>query len=136
DLPTPVPGRPAYGAVPLPERLGRYRIQRQLGRGAMGTVYLAHDSQLDRQVALKVPHFAPADGPEIRQRFLREARAAATIEHPNVCPVYDVGEINGTPYLTMAYLQGQSLAHLLAGSTKLPERQAASLVRQLTGALQ
>jgi serine/threonine protein kinase len=135
-LPTPVPGLPAHGAVPVPERLGRYRIQRQLGRGAMGTVYLAHDSQLDRQVALKVPHFTLADGPEVRQRFLREARAAATIEHPNVCPVYDVGEINGTLYLTMAYLQGQSLAHFLAGSTRLPERHAASLVRQLTGALQ
>jgi hypothetical protein len=124
--------------VPLPrlERLGRYRIQRELGRGAMGTVYLAHDSQLDRCVALKVPQFSAADGPEIRQRFLSEARAAATIEHPNICPVYDVGEIDGTPYLTMAYLQGQSLAQLLEGRSSLPERQAAYLIHQLTAALQ
>jgi hypothetical protein len=127
---------PARGAVPWPERLGRYRILRELGRGSMGTVYLAHDSQLDRPVALKVPQFTAADGPEVRQRFLSEARAAATIEHPNVCPVYDVGEIDGTPYLTMAYLPGQPLARLLAGAAPLPQRQAAGLVRQLTAALQ
>jgi hypothetical protein len=119
-----------------PERLGRYHILRELGRGAMGTVYLAHDSQLDRPVALKVPQFTAADGPEMRQRFLSEARAAATIEHPNICPVYDVGEINGTPYLTMAYLQGQPLAQFLEGRLPLPERPAASLVQQLTAALQ
>jgi predicted Ser/Thr protein kinase len=136
DFPTPVPGGGARGVVPPPERLGRYRVVRELGRGAMGTVYLAHDSQLDRPVALKVPQFTDADGPEVRQRFLREARAAATIEHPNVCPVYDVGEVNGTPYLTMAYLPGQSLARLLEGGAPLPERQAASLVRQLAEALQ
>jgi hypothetical protein len=127
---------PPAVAVSLPERLGRYRILRELGRGAMGKVYLAHDAQLDRQVALKVPTFSAGDGPEVRQRFLSEARAAASIEHPNVCPVYDVGEINGAPYLTMAYLQGQSLAQLLEGSAPWSERHAATLVRQLTVALQ
>ena len=136
DPPTAVQDRPASGPVPLPERLGRYRIVRELGRGAMGAVFLAHDSHLDRTVALKVPVFTAADGPEVRQRFLTEARAAATIEHPNVCPVYDVGEIDGTPYLTMAYLQGQPLAQLLERSAPLPQRQAADLVRRLTGALQ
>jgi hypothetical protein len=136
DLRTPVPGGLARDAVALPEWFGRYRILRELGRGAMGAVYLAHDSQLDRQVALKVPQFTAEDGPEVRQRFLSEARAAATIEHPNVCPVYDVGEVNGTLYLTMAYVQGVSLAQLQVGATPLPERQAASLVRQLTVALQ
>jgi hypothetical protein len=129
------PGLPV-APVALPDRLGRYRVLRELGRGAMGTVYLAHDSQLDRQVALKVPQFSPADGPEVRQRFLSEARAAASIEHPNVCRVYDVGEINGAPYLTMAYLQGQPLAQLLEGSAPWSERHAATLVRQLTVALQ
>jgi hypothetical protein len=136
DLPTPHSSGPARGDVRLPERFGRYRILRELGRGAMGTVYLAHDSQLDRRVALKVPQFTAADGPEVRQRFLSEGRAAATIEHPNVCPVYDVGEIDGTPYLTMAYLRGRPLAQLLEGPAPLSGRQAASLVRQLTVALQ
>jgi hypothetical protein len=136
DVPTPFPAGTAFRAVSLPEKFGRYRIVRELGRGAMGAVYLAHDSQLDRMVALKVPQFSAADGPEIRQRFHSEARAAATIEHPGVCPVYDVGEISGTPYLTMAYLQGQPLSHILEGTKPLPERKAASLVRQLTAALQ
>jgi predicted Ser/Thr protein kinase len=130
----PSPRQP--GAAPSPGWLGRYRIVRELGRGAMGTVYLAHDSQLDRLVALKVPRFSDADGPEVRQRFLREARAAATIEHPNVCPVYDVGEVGGTPYLTMAYLPGEPLSQRLAGQKCLPARRAASLVRQLADALQ
>src|SRR5437879_5678441 len=62
----------------------RYRIVKQLGHGGMGTVYLAHDTRLDRQVALKVPHFGPDIDPEILQRFYREARAAATFVHPNV----------------------------------------------------
>jgi Protein kinase domain len=132
---TPVSGGLAHCAAALPEKFGRYRILRELGRGAMGTVYLAHDSQLDRPVALKVPQFTRADGPEARQRFLSEARAAATIVHPNVCPVYDAGEINGTLYLTMAYLQGPNLGQLLEAATPLPEQQAASLVRQLSVAV-
>jgi hypothetical protein len=107
----------------------------------MGTVYLAHDSQLERPVALKVPRFSADDGPEVRQRFLSEARAAATIEHPNICPVYDVGESDGILYLTMAYLEGPSLAQLLQerndrGTTPLPPRQAVALVSKLARALQ
>jgi predicted Ser/Thr protein kinase len=136
DQLTPLPERLAQDEVAPPKQLGRYRIVRELGRGAMGTVYLAHDGQLDRLVALKVPQFTVDDDAELRQRFLSEARAAATIEHPNICPVYDVGEINGTPYLTMAYLQGQPLSQLLEGQTPLPEREAAALVQQLTFALQ
>jgi serine/threonine protein kinase len=131
---TPVPGGAIRGSVSVPEQFGRYRILREVGRGAMGTVYLAHDSQLDRLVALKVPQFTAAEAPELRQRFLTECRAAATIEHPSICPVYDVGEINGIPYLTMAYLQGQPLAQLL--EAPMPERQAASIARQLALALQ
>ncbi len=97
----------------LPERFGRYRIVRRLGNGAMGTVYLAEDTELNRQVALKVPHFGPSDGPEVRERFRQEARSAAALSHPNLCPVYDVGEIDGTPYLTMAYVEGATLAEVL-----------------------
>src|SRR5262245_20273999 len=65
-------------AAELPEQFGRYRILKRIGRGGMGTVYLAHDTQLDRQVALKAPHFSLGDDPEVLQRFQREARAAAT----------------------------------------------------------
>jgi predicted Ser/Thr protein kinase len=136
DAPTPLSGLPAGPAVALPETFGRYRIVRKLGQGSMGTVYLAHDGQLDRQVALKVPRFSASDDREMRQRFLSEARSAATIEHPNICPVYDVGEIDGTPYLTMAYLEGQPLTRLFQGATPMSARAVAALVAKLALALQ
>jgi serine/threonine protein kinase len=115
---------------PLPERFGRYRIIKRLGAGGMGSVYLAEDSQLGRRVALKVPHFGPEDGPEARQRFFREARTAATLDHVFLCPVYDVGEVDGLCFLTMAYIEGQSLAEKIP-TAGLPFRQAAALVRKL-----
>jgi Protein kinase domain len=136
DFVTPTVSPTTPGAAPLAGRLGRYRIVRELGRGAMGTVYLAHDSQLDRRVALKVPLFTADDGLVMRQRFLSEARAAATIEHPNICPVYDVGEIDGTPYLTMTYLQGEPLSRMLEDQAPLPPRRAVALVRRLAVALE
>src|SRR5438105_9434707 len=101
-------------ARPLPEEFGRYRILRPLGQGGMGTVYLAQDTQLDRLVALKVPRLGDDDqlAPEDLKRFFREARAAASLMHPNLCPIFDVGQVDGTPYLTMAYLEGRLLSAL------------------------
>src|SRR5690349_10626314 len=93
----------------LPRPFGRYRLLKQLGQGGMGSVYLAHDPHLDRSVALKIPSFSAADGADLLKRFYREARAAAAVTHPNICPVYDVGDVDGVPYLTMAYIDGQSL---------------------------
>src|SRR5579871_4172156 len=118
----------------LPAPFGRYQLQKLLGRGGMGAVYLAHDSQLDRFVALKIPLFAPEEGSQLLARFYREARAAATLHHANVCPLYDVGEVDGVPYLTMAYIEGKSLAAYLRGKTLMP-RQSALLVRKLALAL-
>jgi predicted Ser/Thr protein kinase len=133
--PPPEPSvRPRPAAGGLPEQFGRYRIIRKLGQGGMGTVYLAHDAQFDRPVALKVPHFSPDDGPEVVERFYREARAAAVLHHPNFCPVYDVGAIDGTPYLTMAYLEGRSLAEIVREGP-LPPEQAAAVTRTLAAAL-
>jgi serine/threonine protein kinase len=97
---------------------------------------LAHDTQLERPVALKVPIFTAEDGPDVLKRFYREARTAATILHPNICPVYDVGEIDGIHYLTMAYIEGKLLWNYIAGGRPLPCRQAAALVRKLALALQ
>jgi serine/threonine protein kinase len=120
----------------LPATFGRYQIVRLLGQGGMGTVYLAHDTQLDRQVALKIPQFSATDGPSVMERFFREARAAATLHHANICPVHDVGEINGTQYLTMAYIEGRPLAQLIRPNMKpLTPRQAATLIRKLALAL-
>src|SRR5262249_10509671 len=95
----------------------RYWILRELGRGTMGTVFLAQDTHLcGRQVAMKVPHFRPGEGPETLARFYSEARWAATVEHPNICTLYDVGENGGIPYFTMAYVEGPTLADKIKGA--------------------
>jgi hypothetical protein len=119
----------------FPAPFGRYRILELLGKGGMGAVYLAHDTQLDRPVALKVPQFEAADEPQVLERFYREARAAATILHPNICPLHDVGEVAGTPYLTMAYIEGKPLSEFAAARPLTP-RQSGLLVRKLALALQ
>src|SRR6266481_6464573 len=93
----------------LPEQFGRYRILKKLGHGGMGSVYLAQDTQLERPVALKVPHIEADDEPSVLQRFYREARAAAALNHPNLCQVHDVGAHGEIPYLTMAYIEGRTL---------------------------
>lgn len=120
----------------LPPTFGRYRIQKKLGQGGMGAVYLAHDTQLDRPVALKVPQFRDEEGREIIERFLREARAAAKIQHPNLCPIYDVGEIGGIHYLTMAYIKGHLLSAAIRPGKPAPEPWIARMVRTLALALQ
>ncbi len=93
----------------MPEMFGRYRIEKQLGQGGMGSVYKAYDTELHRHVALKVPQFGPDEGAEVLERFKQEARAAATLRHTNLCQVYDVGAIEGTNFLTMEFIEGQSL---------------------------
>jgi class 3 adenylate cyclase/tetratricopeptide (TPR) repeat protein len=123
------------GVVGLPEQFGRYRIHRQLGRGGMGTVFLAHDTKIDRPVALKVPHPEVAQDPHALERFYREARSAGKLRHANICPVYDVDAIDGTPYLTMAYIEGQPLSNLMTNYPGQP-RQTAALVRTVALALQ
>jgi hypothetical protein len=132
-------GSPRTPAEPLPEEIGRYRILASLGTGGMGTVYKAHDPQLDRVVALKLPHFLgpPRDRALLAQRFQREARAAAQVWHPHVCPIYDVGEHDGQPYVVMACLDGESLADRLTGQRRVDDvGQAVALARQVLDALE
>src|SRR5258708_24435881 len=100
----------------------------------MGRVYLARDTQLDRLVALKVPQLEAGDRSVVRERFYREARAAANLHHPNICPVFDVGAVGDTPYLTMAYIEGQPL-HEWAGGSPRPVRVVLELVRKIALAL-
>jgi len=130
-LPPVSRGAETGSAEAMPERFGRYRIVKELGRGGMGSVYLAEDCELQRQVALKIPKFAQDDDPELLERFYREARAAATLSHSNVCQVYDIGEHEGTRYISMAYISGPPLSKLV-GSPKLrSERTIAKLVRRI-----
>ncbi len=118
------------GSVALPAMMGRYRVEKELGRGAMGAVYLARDTELDRPVALKLPHFSSQDNPDLIARFLREARSAAMLAHPNICRVYDVSEYQGTRYIAMEFIDGRPLSAYIRGSSIQP-RQAASIVRKL-----
>jgi serine/threonine protein kinase len=121
-----------------PERFGRYRILGRVGAGGMGAVCKAHDPQLDRVVALKVPRFDvdPEDRPARVQRFLREARAAAAVRHPHVCPVYDAGEEGGRPYVVMAFVEGASLAQRLTGGRRFDDAaEAVHLTRQVAEGL-
>jgi hypothetical protein len=120
----------------LPAPFGRYQLLRLLGQGGMGAVYLAHDNQLDRSVALKVPKLEAGDPSQVLARFYREAQAAAALRHPNICAVYDVGESDGIPYLTMAYIEGKPLSQAVPDGRSLSPRQAALLARKLALALQ
>ena len=99
-------------------QFGRYPILRPLGEGAMGNVYLALDTALDRHVALKIPKTEGAANAEFMARFTREARAAAALNHSNICKVYDAGEYEGTAYITMDYIDGVPLSRFI-GSQKL-----------------
>jgi serine/threonine protein kinase/tetratricopeptide (TPR) repeat protein len=95
--------------VALPDQIGRYRIVRQLGQGGMGVVYEARDDELDRALAIKTIAEPNADA-VMRERFRREARAAAGIRHPNVCQVYEIGEHEKTLFIAMELLEGETLA--------------------------
>jgi serine/threonine protein kinase len=91
---------------------GRYQIVRMLGRGAMGAVYLAYDTELHRHVAMKTPFLGKSK--ETIQRFYREARAAAQLRSPYLCPIYDVGKVGDVHYLSMAFIDGVPLAKVMA----------------------
>ena len=102
------------------QRIGPYRIVRKLGEGGMGVVYAAEDERLHREVAIKTLR-ADGDGSS-RERFMREARAAASVSHPNVCQLFDIGDEEGRPFLVMELLEGESLAERLRrGALPLPE---------------
>ena len=107
----------------IPNRLlaavgDRYRVDRELGRGGMATVYLAHDLRHDRPVALKV--FRPELGTELGERFLREIRVAARLGHPHILTVHDSGEADGLLWYTMPVVDGESLRQRLKREGALP----------------
>ena len=133
DRPQPTESEPPRE---LPKKFGRYSILKKLGEGGMGAVYLAYDTQLERHVALKVPNFSANEQREVVERFLREARAMATIRHAHLCPVYDAGVIDGIHYLTMAYIEGHLLSEFIKPDEPAPQRRAAALVRKLALAVQ
>jgi hypothetical protein len=135
-------GRPADTAAdrpagPLPERIGRFEVRACLGGGAFGWVYRAFDPTLRREVAIKLPRAERLRTPGDRARFLNEARAAATIRHPHIVPVFEIGEADGTPFIVMGYVPGRTLADILAERGEpFPTHEAARIVASLALAVQ
>ena len=115
--------------------VGQFQVQRELGRGGMGVVLLARDERLDRLVALKVLPPSLAAQPVTRERFLREARTAARLSHPNVVPIYRADEAGGTAFFAMAYVDGESLADRLRDRGPLPPADAVPILRDVAWAL-
>ena len=132
---SPAPPPEAGGYTPGTILADRYRIVALLGRGGMGEVYRAEDLKLGQAVALK---FLPADverDPDARARLLAETRHARSIAHPNVCRVYDAGDIDARPFLTMEYIDGEDLASLLRRIGRLPAAKAVEIAQQLCAGL-
>jgi serine/threonine-protein kinase len=133
---------PGGGAAALPggdampaRQVGRYRIVEKLGEGAMATVYRAYDPSIDRMLAIKFLHRDLCVDAEYRGRFLREAKAAGVLSHPNIVTVFDVGEIEGRPYIAMELLDGGPLNETLKEGVGLPIGQVIDFGMQIASAL-
>src|SRR4051812_6539835 len=116
-------------------RLGPYRIEGVVGRGGMGVVYRAIQDGLDRSVALKVITPELAEDDDFRARFQREAKLAASLDHPNVIPVYEAGEADRALYLAMRFVKGEDLASIVKRGGPLPPERAITIVTQVAAAL-
>ncbi|MBU1670921.1 MAG: protein kinase [Actinobacteria bacterium] len=121
-----------------PDHFGRYRVIKEIGTGAMGVVYLARDDKIGRSVAIKTlsvrQGLSPDEVSEVKERFAREARAAGTLQHPNIVVIFDVGEEEGVPFIAMEHLQGTTLVDFIReGASPVPR--ATHIVTQLLTAL-
>ena len=125
---------------PSPDRLfldfqsavaGRYSLERELGRGGMGVVYLAREVRLDRPVAIKLLPPSKATDPKLRERFLREARTAAKLSHPNVIPIHAVEEIGEFVFFAMAYIEGETLTERVRSRGPLAPSEASRVLRDV-----
>src|SRR6266516_1784915 len=109
-------------SLPPGTKLGPYEIVGPVGAGGMGEVYRARDTRLDRTVAIKILPAHLSQNAEARERFDREARAISSLSHPNICHLYDVGTQDGTSYLVMEYLEGETLSNrMLKGPLQIEQ---------------
>ncbi|HWJ35170.1 MAG TPA: serine/threonine-protein kinase [Steroidobacteraceae bacterium] len=135
--PSPVPEAAPEG--PDTQRLGRYHLEREIGRGAMGIVYLGRDTAINRLVAIKaIPlasEFSDAELVEARARFFREAETAGRLNHPNIVTIYDVGEERGLAYIAMEYLKGRHLSEYATPNNLLEPRKVLEVVARTAEAL-
>ena len=116
-------------------QIASYQLEEEIGRGGMAVVYRARDVRLDRWVALKVLALDYAQDEAFRQRFIRESRTAASVDHPNIIPIFDAGEAGGVLYIAMRYVAGQDVHSLLHSAGPLPVARALSIVGQVASAL-
>ena len=125
----------AFSESAIGSQIAGYRLEGRIGRGGMAVVYRAYDPRLDRYVALKIlaPGLALDDA--FRQRFIRESRAAAAVDHPNIIPVFDAGEANGVLFIAMRFVQGGDVRTLLDTEGRLPAARAADITSQVAAAL-
>ncbi|HYV86838.1 MAG TPA: serine/threonine-protein kinase [Patescibacteria group bacterium] len=123
----------------IPKKLGRFDILREIGKGAMGQVFLAHDPKIDRQVAIKtivLPQgVSDTEAHETSQRFLREAQAAGRLLHPNIVTIFDIGEENGISFIAMEYIDGETLDRYARPDSLLPPGRVLDLMTQAASAL-
>jgi serine/threonine-protein kinase len=118
--------------------LGRYEILKELGQGAMGTVYLGNDPNIDREVAIKTINYAEINAEElteVKSRFFREAQAAGKLSHPNIVTIYDVGEDHDMAYIAMELLQGKDLTYFCNHNNQLPINRILQIITQVAEAL-
>jgi serine/threonine protein kinase len=120
--------------APLPSQIGRYQIKSLIGRGGMGDLYLAHDPNTNRLVALKLLN-ATLDSTELRERFAREARALAALNHPNIVNIYDTGEYDDAPFIVMEYVRGETLAEIIKRRAPMSVSQKLKLLTELCAGL-
>jgi serine/threonine-protein kinase len=144
--PSPAPAAPAApsananASTPAEtQRLGRYQLEREIGRGAMGIVYLGRDTAINRMVAIKaIPlasEFSDAELGEARSRFFREAETAGRLNHPNIVTIYDVGEERGLAYIAMEYLKGRHLSDYAKSDNLLEPRKVLEIIGRTADAL-
>ena len=120
--------------TPSPKKLGKYVIQKALGAGGMGTVYLATDKELNRTVALKVLPKERAKNPTLVKRFKSEGQAAARLEHENIVKVFEAGQINGQLYLALEFIDGIDVLELTRKRDVLPVRRSIEIIQQVAAA--
>jgi WD40 repeat protein/serine/threonine protein kinase len=126
----------AAGKSGLPRAFGAYELIEEVARGGMGIVYRARQTQINRVVAVKVMAAGPFAAPDFVKRFHTEAEAVASLDHPHIVPIYEVGECEGQPYFSMKYLEGGSLAQAISNlNAQISNREAAALVAKLAWAI-
>jgi serine/threonine protein kinase len=127
---------PAFGGFGVGSRLASYRLDEQIGRGGMAVVYRAYDTRLERPVAIKVLAPELARDEAFRQRFIRESRTAAAVDHPNIIPIFEAGEANGVLFIAMRFVHGPNVQELVETEGPLPAVRACHIITQVAAALE